>query len=316
LNEGTVFNILYAAKVFQIEDLESFCAEFIERKLTEKNVGTFTGQALEFDSKAILNVCLQYFSENTKTVISAQEFLSISAEVLAKFCSAEKMACSVLELFNACTSWAHNKCHGQKKQETPENLQSILGDVLEEIRFTEMTMKEFIEVVVPTKILRNEVVGLVIVKLQENLNARGAEKVVGAEPQKPSAMAHRLEADNMQGNLNARGAEKVVGAEPQKPSATAHHLEAANLPRNLNARGAEKVMGAEPRKPSVTAYHMEAANFLRNLNAMKNKKNINARRRQPKASAEDDLLTVSYQSLLLCVLTFVFALILRQKLLL
>jgi hypothetical protein len=179
-------------------------------------VGTFTGHALEFDSKAILNVCLKYFSENTKTVISAHEFLSISAEALAKFCSAEKMACSVSELFNACTSWARNNCRGQKKQETPENLQIILGDVLEEIRFTEMTMKEFLEVVVPTQLLRDEVVGRVIVKLQGN--ARAVEKVVGTEPQKPSAMAHRLEAENLPRNLNAKGAEKVVHYSQEVPA--------------------------------------------------------------------------------------------------
>ena len=127
-----VFELMHAAKKFNLADLEYRCSNLI--KLSKTNVGALTAQALNFGAEEFLKQCLEYFREYTSKVIDADEFLEISQEVLLTFCSMEEIKCSQMELFAACIRWVENECQRRNLQNSPENLQTVLGDVIHKLK--------------------------------------------------------------------------------------------------------------------------------------------------------------------------------------
>ena len=85
VTDSNAFDLMNAAKVLSIGDLEYKCSEFIQDKVNETNVGFFTGKAIYYDAKESLNVCLNFFKENTLEVLNASEFLDITHEALLTF---------------------------------------------------------------------------------------------------------------------------------------------------------------------------------------------------------------------------------------
>ena len=165
--------MIHAAKIFGLVELEKLCAESLKSILTVNNVGDFTSQALECESKASLEVCEEYFRANTDQVIKSEEFLSVSIEVLEALYGTESITCSELDLFLALLAWAKSECKRQKCEETPENLQRVVRNVVAKVRFPIIPVKEIMETVVPKQLLTHEDVGRLIYEAQTKQKTTG-----------------------------------------------------------------------------------------------------------------------------------------------
>ena len=167
ISQANVFELMHASKMFGLNDLERRCAEAMKENLTENNVGAFTSEALQFESKEYLQVCEEYFQTHTHEVIKTKEFLEISNEALVALCSSDSIVCSELDLFLACVAWSKSDCQRKSLQPTPENLRLVLGDVLKKLRFPVIPIKDLLEIVIPLEILTFEEVGRVICEVQK-----------------------------------------------------------------------------------------------------------------------------------------------------
>jgi len=171
-----VFELMYASKVFGLTDLERECANYIQESLNLSNIGAYYTQALLFDSTEYIEVCQAYFKTNTLEFIASTGFLEVSNEVLVTLCSSESVSCSPLQLFLACVEWAKSECKRQKRQVTPENLRTVLGQVLTKLRFQAIPWTDLLESVLPLEILPFEDVGRIITEVLKKENVLKKEK--------------------------------------------------------------------------------------------------------------------------------------------
>jgi len=167
VTDSNVFELMHASQKFALADLEHSCSEFIKNKLTESNVSFFTGQALQFDAKGSLKVCLDFFKKNTLNVLSTKQFLEIPKKALLILSGNKNAECSESRFFTACFDWAKEECKRQNLEQVHKNLRNVLGeDVLSQIKFQKMSLKEFLNIVVPAKILTHEEIGRHIEEFQ------------------------------------------------------------------------------------------------------------------------------------------------------
>ena len=164
MTEANVFEIIHASNFLQLNILEDICADFLEEKLSCKNVGELTKKAMEFGAKKSIETCLEYFGRNASEILNTQEFLQLPYEALLMLCSCRNVDCTQLELFQSCVSWAAEECVRKKNQPTPENMRKKLGQILSKIQFASMELKHLLEIVIPMEILPFEEVGRIIVK--------------------------------------------------------------------------------------------------------------------------------------------------------
>ena len=169
VTDANVFEVMHAAMKFGLDDIEDICSRFISEKLNEKNVGLFTTQALQFNTKRYLKVCLDYFEDYTDKVLDSDDFLQIPHNVLTVFSEHIDSFCET-KFFTSCYKWAKAECKRKNLAENQANLRMVLGDdVLEQFKFERTGMKEFLSTVVPTKLLKTKEVGHHIEKMVDNI---------------------------------------------------------------------------------------------------------------------------------------------------
>ena len=167
ITDANVFELMHAGKIFGMDELENDCSEFIQKKVTEANVSFFTGDALHFDAQDSLQVCLDFFKANTLKVLNTNQFLEVRQEVLKTFNENKGDRCSESRFFTACFNWAKAECKRRNLQETHENFREVLGeDLINDIKYDKMGLKEFLNTVVPTKVLTNEETGRNVQEIQ------------------------------------------------------------------------------------------------------------------------------------------------------
>ena len=167
ISNDNLFDIVFAAKKLKLGDLEKRCAEFLETKISDDNVGNYVEQAMQFDSEECIATCLEYFAFNASGVISSEQFFTMSRDTIGKLCESDKINCFDVELFSACVDWAKAECQRNNTEASPENLRTALGELLNKIKFSRMTLDEIMKTVVPTGILTNRHLGKIIYSLGE-----------------------------------------------------------------------------------------------------------------------------------------------------
>ena len=165
ISDGNLFDIVFAAKKLKLGDLEKRCAEYLETKISDDNVGNFVEQAMRFDSKDCIATCLEYFGANAIDVIRSEQFLTASKDTIGKLCECEKISCTDVKLFSACVDWAKAECQRNNTETSPEGLRTALGDIVNKIEFSRMTLDEMMKDVVPTGILTDDHLGKIIYSL-------------------------------------------------------------------------------------------------------------------------------------------------------
>ena len=157
--EITSENILYlaeAARAYKIPGLQHLCGEFLEKDLNPDTVLGVLHQGLHFDDQNLITKCLDVIAESASDVLKATEFEDLSNGSLAYILDIEKMNCYEVELFQACTRWAQAEV--QRQNRSPDAVREMLDSFIPKFRFPTMSLKDFSEEVVSTKLLTaNEV---------------------------------------------------------------------------------------------------------------------------------------------------------------
>ena len=164
VTEANVFDLYHAANCLELDTLEDVCAEFLEGKLTSKNVGAFAKKAIDFNAQRSLQTCQEYFGKNASEIIKTKEFLQLPYDTILSLCSCRIVDCTQLQLFESCAKWAKEECNRQKKKPTCKNVRKVLGHILNKIQFAKIPLADFIRAVLPTEILTCEEVGRTVIK--------------------------------------------------------------------------------------------------------------------------------------------------------
>ena len=60
---------------------------------------------------------------------------------------------SEVEIFQGCVRWLDRQCAVQEVEPTPQNRREMLGEALYLLHLPSLTLKQFTDVVLPTKLL-------------------------------------------------------------------------------------------------------------------------------------------------------------------
>lgn len=126
---------------YDIPECVKNCCALIERNLNESNVCLAYGYAILYELDELKDECEIIISLHPKEVFESQHFLECERETLAHILRIDSMACSEVDVFNACLDWVKT-ASGQTKP-TNEVIQNHLGNLIYDIRLGTMPQKDF-----------------------------------------------------------------------------------------------------------------------------------------------------------------------------
>ncbi|XP_044739946.1 BTB/POZ domain-containing protein 2-like [Chrysoperla carnea] len=145
INFKIVTHTLYVAKKYVVPALEKHCVDFLKKNLTTDNVFLLLKQALLYDKPDLKELCLTVIEKNTTEVLEANGSNDIDLKLLILILKQDKLQVFESKLFQYIVWWSEIECARKKLPVTPKNQRSVLGEALTLIRYSFMTIKEFIK---------------------------------------------------------------------------------------------------------------------------------------------------------------------------
>eukprot|EP00761_Pharyngomonas_kirbyi_P003331 gb/GECH01003335.1/.p1 GENE.gb/GECH01003335.1/~~gb/GECH01003335.1/.p1 ORF type:complete len:471 (+),score=101.80 gb/GECH01003335.1/:1-1413(+) len=166
IDMSNVFELLQISVHYQVNTLIQLCCSQLESNISPNNALILYSQAVEQNQDEIINVAESYICENASEIMNLTEKLSpsemekvfrfVSIDAIKQMLQLPDFVVPEKDIWRFVKSWAHMKCKRDNEKgqlPSPEDLRSVMENVLPLIRFPTMTANEFSEHVVPTKIL-------------------------------------------------------------------------------------------------------------------------------------------------------------------
>ena len=147
--------IMYLAKKYFISSLADKCCKVLEASITHNNVFVVLEQAIQFDEKDLETKCWDIVSKETLECTNSEAFCNVRSHTLNALVKRESLAISEVDLFKAVLRWVDNECERQGVNigEDVMARRRILGDIIYDIHFLEMSQEDFAKYVPPMEIL-------------------------------------------------------------------------------------------------------------------------------------------------------------------
>ncbi|XP_046547804.1 BTB/POZ domain-containing protein 6-like isoform X1 [Haliotis rubra] len=135
LTPNTVLDLMYAARKYNITELEKQCEEFCLQSLSPSNACVFLQQADVFDKEDLKERALEVIKCNAKVSVSSEGFCDLSKKCLTLILKTDGMRVDEICIFRSVMSWAEAECTRQGREVTPKEKREVLGECLYFIRF-------------------------------------------------------------------------------------------------------------------------------------------------------------------------------------
>lgn len=149
LDRATVLDLHRLADFYQIEQLKVMTASFIEDELTDETAVEFWVGARRCKMGELESRCLEYVQQRPSEVLQGDRIFKLSEGCLLTLIQTEELNMRELEVFNAVVRWG-------KGQLTDDSLKDRLAPLMESVRFPLMSGEELAQQVVPTGLVRSE----------------------------------------------------------------------------------------------------------------------------------------------------------------
>ena len=176
----SVMAVMYAAKKYDVQPLVDRCRKFLKDGLDVENVCEILEQAVTFSEQQLVDDCIAVIKENAAEVVDTVGLLKVSPPVLRLLFEKGFVELDPLKCYEAAKKWALDHLKADKHEDIdPENVRSVLGDVINEIRFCDMQLETFIENVADDNILQDSTKVAIIVAL--NKKRKPLQRIVNIE---------------------------------------------------------------------------------------------------------------------------------------
>ena len=155
--------VLYLAKKYLISSLAEKCCKVLEASIAPDNVFTVLEQAIQFDEKDLETKCWRIVSRKTLACTNSEAFCNIGSQTLNTLLKRNTLAIVEVDLFKAVLRWTDSECarQGMRIEDDKMARRRVLGDSVYEIRFLEMSEKDFATITSAAEILTDaEVVSI------------------------------------------------------------------------------------------------------------------------------------------------------------
>lgn len=201
LTTADALGTLYAAKKYDISELEIECLRFLKEKISVENAVTIFQAAQMFEEKELRDEAQAFLRRNFDTVMKNEDFLNISIQNLKLFVKDDDTFASELAIFKGVLRWAESECqHRLKISASKENMRGAIGDLLFSIRFPVIPSEDIALEVVPAGILNLEECTLLLQYKVVSPNNRGVLPALPFSDERRSFSAYKVEFyDEMKG---------------------------------------------------------------------------------------------------------------------
>jgi hypothetical protein len=137
--------VMYLAKKYLILSLAEKCCEVLVTSIEPENVFLVLEQAVQFDESDLEAKCWDIVSRNTLECMNSEAFCNIGSTTLSTLLKSETFAIAEVDLFTAVLKWVDNECAKQSINVEEDKMarRRILGDIVYEIHFLEMSLENF-----------------------------------------------------------------------------------------------------------------------------------------------------------------------------
>ncbi|XP_031628457.1 uncharacterized protein LOC116344166 [Contarinia nasturtii] len=135
--------VMDLAKQSLIDEFFAECEEFLIKNIANDTMCFAYELALLYNANRLKKVCEIQIARLAETVLKNESFLKFRYEFLLNILHCDILACSEVDIFNACIVWSQEAC--KRSGQDPMNmthLRAQLRDCIYQIRFTSMTRQE------------------------------------------------------------------------------------------------------------------------------------------------------------------------------
>ena len=154
LTLSNVMRVLYLADKYMVPSLAEKCSEYLRENLSTANVFSILPHAKKFDDKDLEDRCWEVIEENTEEAVTSDDFVTLERSLIESVVKRERLTVKEVDLFKAIDRWATRESERQGITADGESKRRIIGeDIVKAIRFPLMSQKEFVSVVLDSRIL-------------------------------------------------------------------------------------------------------------------------------------------------------------------
>jgi len=198
IKRESVMAVMYAAKKYDVQPLVDRCRKFLKDGLDVENVCEILEQAVTFSEQQLVDDCVEVIKENAAEVVNTVGLLEVSQHVLRLVFEKGFVELDALKCYEIAKKWALDHLKADKHENLdPGNVRSVLGDVLNEIRFSDMQLEAFIENVADDNILPDSTKVSIIVALNKK-----RKKIVNIERFKETNRDRKWNHDGKQDGIS------------------------------------------------------------------------------------------------------------------
>lgn len=136
--------VMELAVRYGIADCLNACIDLYKTTLNHENMCSGYELAIQFENQSLQEFCEREICENAPEIFKSTAFLQCKSNLLREILQLNGIQCNETVIFDGCMEWAKRACIGKVMDDTDGwNIRRQLGDLLYEIRFAGMTLKEF-----------------------------------------------------------------------------------------------------------------------------------------------------------------------------
>lgn len=148
--------VMYASKIYILPILTERCRKFLVENMCQGNVCTILEQSVLYGEDLLVERCLKFIAPIVEPVFSAEDFLNLSQPALKTLIQYDFYCENEMKVYESCLQWAKEQCKKKELDVTDENLRTVLGDVIYQIRFASMQNANFTKIARQSDILTDK----------------------------------------------------------------------------------------------------------------------------------------------------------------
>ena len=150
-------DIMYLAEKYDVPLLSRECVKFLDGNMDPLKAFDIIPAARLLGDGGLEKACWEVIEYNAEVIAADKTFLDMEHELVLSFLERSHLHITEVNLFNAVDRWAAKQCEDEGMKVDGPSKRSVLGDsLLQKIRFSLMSPKEFSDVVLTKNILTQE----------------------------------------------------------------------------------------------------------------------------------------------------------------
>lgn len=160
IDESNVISVLYAGEKYAVSELVEVCKSFLESNITEDSVCYIMENARMFNIAELLTNCKNFIfctESFAKRVFESCGFLELRREILLSLVESDELPLDEYFIYQSLTRWAKYNCVQEGKSSlNTRGIREMLGNIIFEVRFVNLSLEEFWKNIASDKILTDE----------------------------------------------------------------------------------------------------------------------------------------------------------------